>query len=80
MIGSTYVAQDRATYERTLQAINGTLAYGQAEVLGVADGYVGFVEDDPLYRRHVNEAVRAAQAEVVARMQSGAFSLEMPLE
>ena len=80
VIGSTFVALDRAAYERTLDAINGTLAYGEAEVLGVADGYVGFVQDDPLYRRHVSERVREAQAEVVARMESGAFSLEMPLE
>lgn len=79
VIGSTFIALDQAVYERTLAAIEGTLVYGEAEVLGVADGYVGFVQDDQLYRRHVSEAVREAQAEIVARMQSGEFYLEMPL-
>jgi len=80
VIGSTFIALDKAAYERTLQAIDGALAYGEAEVLGVADGYVGFVQDDPLYRRNVSEAVRNAQAELVDRMQSGDFYLEMPLD
>ncbi len=79
VIGSTYIALDQAAYERTLAAIEGKLLYGEAEVLGVADGYVGFVQDDQLYRRHVSEAVREAQAEIVARMQNGDFYLEMPL-
>ncbi len=79
VIGSTYIALDKAVYERTLAAIEGTLGYGEAEILGVADGYVGFVQDDRLYRRHVGEAVREAQAEIVARMESGEFYLEMPL-
>ena len=79
VIGSTFIALDQAVYERTLAAIEGTLVYGEAEVLGVADGYVGFVQNDRLYRRHVTEAVREAQAEIVARMESGAFYLEMPL-
>jgi len=79
VIGSTYIALDQAVYERTLAAIEGILVYGEAEVLGVADGYVGSVQDDQLYRRHVSDAVREAQAEIVARMESGNFYLEMPL-
>jgi simple sugar transport system substrate-binding protein len=80
VIGSTFVALDQAAYERTLEAMEGRLLYGEAEVLGVREGYVGFVEDDPLYRRHVPDEVREAQAEIVARMKSGEFYLEMPLE
>jgi riboflavin transport system substrate-binding protein len=80
VIGSTYVALDTAVYERTLAAIDGELAYGQAEILGVADGYVGFVQDDRLYERHVDEAVRVQMARMVERMESGEVYLEMPLE
>ncbi|MFP4376708.1 MAG: BMP family ABC transporter substrate-binding protein [Spirochaetales bacterium] len=77
VIGSTYVALDQAVYERSLAAINGELEYGQAEILGVADGFVGFVEDDSLYRRHVSEEVREQQHEVLERMKSGELFLEM---
>jgi simple sugar transport system substrate-binding protein len=77
VIGSTYVALDQAVYERSLAAINGELDFGEAEILGVADGFVGFVEDDSLYRRHVDESVREQQHEVLERMKSGELYLEM---
>jgi riboflavin transport system substrate-binding protein len=77
VVGSTFVALDRAAYERTLAAINGELAFGEAEIVGVADGYVGFVEDDPLYRRHVTEEVRERQRAVIERMESGDLTLQM---
>jgi riboflavin transport system substrate-binding protein len=80
VIGSTFIALDTAAYEKTLAAIEGTLHYGQAVILGVADGYVGFVQDDPAYTRNVSDEVRQAQAELVARMESGEFYLEMPLD
>lgn len=80
VIGSTYVALDTAAYERTLAGIRGELAFGQAEVLGVADGYVGFVQDDRLYERHVDETVRARMARTVEKMESGELFLDMPLE
>ena len=78
VIGSTYIELDRAAYERTFAAVNGELEFGQAEIVGVHDGYVGFVEDDALYRRHVDESVRSAMAEILARMRSGDLFLEMP--
>ncbi len=77
VIGSTYVALDRAAYERSLAAINGELEFGEAEILGVADGFVGFIEDDALYRRHVADEVREDQNEVVERMMNGELYLEM---
>ncbi|MFW5742391.1 MAG: BMP family ABC transporter substrate-binding protein [Spirochaetota bacterium] len=80
VVGSTYVALDEAAYERSLSAINGELAFGEAEILGVADGYVGFVQDDSRYRRHVDEAVRSQMALMVEKMERGEVYLEMPLE
>ncbi len=79
VIGSTFVAQDRSTYERTLSAIRGELAFGEAEILGVADGYVGFVEDERLYERHVDAEVRRAMSRMLEQMRSGEFYLEMSL-
>jgi simple sugar transport system substrate-binding protein len=80
VIGSTYVELDRAAYERTLRAIQGELAFGQADILGVADGYVGFVEDDSLYERHVDETVRAEMSVMVNKMKQGDVYLEMPVD
>jgi riboflavin transport system substrate-binding protein len=79
VVGSTFVALDRAAYERTGKAIAGTLAFPGAEVLSAADGYVGFDNEDPRYLRHVPEAVRIRMASVIESMQSGELFLEMPL-
>lgn len=79
VVGSTYVEQDRGTYERTLQAIRGRLAFGEAEILGVRDGYVGFVEDDRLYERHVHAGVREEMSRMLAAMRSGEVYFEMSL-
>lgn len=80
VVGSTYIELDRAAYERTLSAIRGELSFGEAEVLGVADGYVGFVQDDRLYERHVDEAVRTEMAVMVDKMKRGDVTFEMPLK
>lgn len=80
VIGSTFIALDRAAYERTLAAITGELTFGEAEILGVADGYVGFAEDDPLYARHVDAEVRRLMSRMITRMESGEVYFEMPLK
>ena len=80
VIGSTFIRLDTAAYERTLAAIEGRLEFGEAEVLGVADGYVGFVDDDPLYRRHVSEAVRSGMNAMLQKMKSREFYLELTLD
>lgn len=79
VVGSTFIALDKAAYERVLAAIDGSLVYGEAEILGVADGYVGFVQDDQLYSRHVSDSVRADMGALIDQMQSGEFYLEMPI-
>lgn len=78
VIGSSALRQEQAAYEKTLQAIAGTLEYGSAEIRGVEDGYVEFITDDPLYIEHVPESLRNKQQELIEEMQSGEFSLKMP--
>jgi simple sugar transport system substrate-binding protein len=78
VIGSSVVRLDEAAFERTLAAIAGELSYGEADVLGVADGYVDFDTEHRLYERNVPESIRAAQAQLIGRLKSGEISLEMP--
>ena len=78
VIGSSEVLQDKATYERTLQASRGELEYGEAIILGAREGYVGFVTDSPYYEEHVPEAIRQEMQEMLQRFRDGEVSLEMP--
>jgi len=78
VIGSSYVLQDKAAYEKTKAAIEGSLSFGNAIILGVRDGYVGFDTENRLYTKNVPQDVQDAQAAIIARMKSGDLKLEMP--
>lgn len=78
VLGSSAVEQQRAAYEKTLAAIDGNIAFGEALVVDVADGYVTFIVDDPLYVQHVPVSLREAQSNAIRRIADGRMRLVMP--
>lgn len=79
VLGSSFVRQDEATYEATRAAINGTLTFSEAQVLGVADGAVSFDTDDPVFRRTVPEEIRVEMEAILGRLESGDLVLNMTI-
>ena len=79
VLGSSALKQDLAAYEKTLLAIDGKLSYGTAEIRGVREGYVEFVQDDDLYLKHVPESLRKRQKLAVDELKSGRTSFVMPV-
>jgi simple sugar transport system substrate-binding protein len=75
VVGSAVLRQDRAAYEKTRLFLEGALPFGAAELVGVAEGFVDFVEDDPDYRVAVSPEIREKQAALVARIRSGELRL-----
>jgi simple sugar transport system substrate-binding protein len=75
VIGCSQIHLDKAAYERTIAAVEGKLEFGEAEVLGVSEGYVGFDTDDPAYREHVPEDIQAEMKEILELLKNG----EVPL-
>ncbi|MDR2483486.1 MAG: BMP family ABC transporter substrate-binding protein [Treponema sp.] len=71
VVGSAVLAQEKAAREQTRRFLEGTLPFGSAEILGAAQGYVDFVEDDPRYHAAVSEDVREKQALLTARFRAG---------
>jgi simple sugar transport system substrate-binding protein len=76
VIGSAVLRQDKAAYEKTTLYLKGELPFGKAEVAGTADGFVDFVEDDPLYIASVSRAVQDKQARLIAALRSGELKLD----
>lgn len=76
VIGSAVLRQDLAAYEKVTLYLQGNLPFGKAEIVGTAAGFVDFVEDDPLYIAAVSEGIRKKQAELTARLRSGALTLD----
>ena len=77
VIGSSVLRQDKAAYEQVKRWLDGKLPFGTAVVLGVADGYVDFIQDDPEYIKAVSESARASQAGLVAGLKSGTIKLPL---
>jgi len=79
IVGSTELHQERAAYEAVKAAIEGTLTYGETEIFSTADGYVDFVDTNPLYEQSVSPEVRAEMAQLLDQMRSGGLTLEIPV-
>lgn len=73
--GSSVMYQQKAAYNKTKLFLEDKLPFGTAETVGVADGYVDFIEDDPNYIATVSESVRAKQAAMIQAIKSGALEL-----
>lgn len=69
IVGSTAILQEKAAGLYTQKAIEGTVDFGSAVTVGFSDGWVTFIEDDPLYKKHVPEALRAAQSEMLKNLK-----------
>jgi len=78
IVGCSVLYQEKAVYKVVSEAITGKIKYGNADVVSAADGYVDFVDDDPVYIKTVPEDVRAKMSKVVKDMRSGKLALQVP--
>jgi simple sugar transport system substrate-binding protein len=76
VVGSAIVRQDRAAYDKTMLYLQGGIPFGTAEVQGVKDGYVDFIEDDALYVQYVGAGIREKQAAIVEQIRAAKIVLE----
>lgn len=58
VLGSTVLRQKELTYKLVKAFINGKLKFGTADTFSAKDGYIDFIEDDPLYKKHVPEEIQ----------------------
>ena len=61
--------QDKAAASRVMRFLEGGLTFGESETVGFPEGYVDFIDDDPLYLSTVSEGVRSRQAALLATLR-----------
>ena len=71
VVGSSILEQERLAYEKTMSFINGDLKEGVPDILGMKEGYIKFVTDDPLYISTVPEELRVAQKAMLQKIEDG---------
>ena len=75
VISSSVMEQKRMAREMTEQYLAGKTAFGTAKTVGVADGYVDFVLDDPLFVKAVPASIREKMEKVVLSIKNGELTL-----
>ena len=71
IISSTVMKQEELALVMTTEFLKGKTSWGTAKMLGVKEGYVDFVQDDPLYESTVPADIRGKMAELVDDIKSG---------
>lgn len=70
ILGCASLAQEQAVYAFVRAAVSGQLAWGEATLLSVRDGYVDLVDENPLYVAGLPESLRARLAVFVNDLRS----------
>jgi riboflavin transport system substrate-binding protein len=78
VVGCAILRQDKAAYDKTKSYFAGKLDFGAPEIVGLAEGFVDFIQDDPLYLKTVPADVRKAQAAMLDSVKSGSLRLPVP--
>ena len=71
ILGSGIIREDKAAYEQTLLALDGKLSPGSSVYAGVTEGYLDFIDDDPLYVQYVPETLRNTMAQENKKLREG---------
>ncbi len=71
VIGSAVINQHKMGEYMTARYLEGNIEWGTARTVGIADGFVDFVQDDPLYIQNIPEEIRKKMSEIIERIQSG---------
>lgn len=78
IVGCGLLYQEKLVSEVLKEAIQGKVLYGEARIVTAEQGYVDFVDDDPLYIKSVAADVREAMDIVVRKIRSGELRLAAP--
>ncbi len=71
VISSCSTEQALASKEATLAYLNGKTEWGKTSYVGIREGYINFIQDDPLYASSVPEDVRKTMAKLVKEITDG---------
>lgn len=75
VVSSAVMAQERLTYEKVKDWIDNKLETGKPSTVGIAGGYINFVDDDPIYIDTIPESLRLKQQMLLEKLKSGSLNL-----
>ena len=76
IISSSILKQKEMASIATENYLSGLTAWGNADMVGVSDGFVDFVQDDPLYIQTVPANIRNKMKKMVDSIRSGNYKVK----
>lgn len=76
IISSTVMKQQELSEIMTSEFLNGKTQWGSSKMLGIKDGFVDFVQDDPLYISTVPADIRQRMADLIEEIRAGKKNIE----
>ena len=76
IISSSVMEQKKMSYNVTKEFIEGKTPWGSAKMVGIKEGFVDFVQDDPLYIQTVPEDIRSQMKNLLDDIRSGKIIIE----
>lgn len=71
VVGSAVINQHKMGEDMTARYLDGKIEWGTARTVGLADGFVDFVQDDPHYIQNVPEPIRQRMSEIIDQIKNG---------
>lgn len=76
IISSSVMSQEKMAYEQTKLFLEEKTNFGSAQTVGIKEGYVQFILDDPIFLKTVPVSIRKKMATVYENINSGSLVLE----
>lgn len=78
IVGCTALNQERLAYRVLMDAAAGTLPFGKADVVGIKEGYVEFLDRSPVYIALLPAAIRSKMDMKIQEIKSGKLTFAIP--
>ncbi|MCR4736137.1 MAG: BMP family ABC transporter substrate-binding protein [Treponema sp.] len=75
IISSSIMKQKEMAQIAVSDYLNGKTEWGKSTMVGIKEGFVDFVQDDPLYINAVPEAVRNQMSELINKIKKGELKI-----
>ena len=78
VVGCGSMEQKKLVKEILADVMAGDVTYGEASIVGVREGYIGFFYDDPAYTQNLPADIRQKFEAFMERVASGAIDYTLP--
>jgi simple sugar transport system substrate-binding protein len=78
VVGCGIMEQQKLAEEILQQATTGQIEYGKASVVGLEEGYIGFVFDNPAYTENLPQSIRDRFESFMEEFEAGTVPVAIP--